>query len=93
MRRSSIGMAMFEIGKTRSPDLPGALNNAVIALFSGTRCGRSDFIRSAEIVQTRATRSISCQVAPITSPVRAAVRIVKASARAKRCHFERKVGP
>ena len=49
---------------------------------SGTRCSFPAFMRSAGIVHTAPLRSISDQRAPITSPVRAAVRIANSSARA-----------
>ena len=50
--------------------------------LSGTRCSRPAFIRRAGMVQTRASRSISLQRAPRTSPERVAVRMANSSARA-----------
>ena len=47
-----------------------------------TRCALPAFIRSAGIVHTRSAKPISVQVAPIASPVRAAVRITNSRARA-----------
>ena len=72
-------------------DLPGkqirsdeafasASTTASAAAVSGTRCSRLPFIRSAGTVHTFDLRFISSQRAPITSPVRAAVRIVNSSA-------------
>ena len=43
---------------------------------SGTRCSTPDFIRSAGMRYSRASRSISAQVAPRVSPDLAAVRTV-----------------
>ncbi len=48
---------------------------------SGTMCSLPAFIRSPGTVQSLLARSISSQVAPITSLVRAAVRIVNSKAR------------
>ena len=49
---------------------------------SGTRCSRCAFMRAAGTVQVLSSKSISFQRAPITSPVRAAVRIKNSSPRA-----------
>ena len=49
---------------------------------SGTRCSLRAFIRSAGTTHSRSATFISDHVAPITSLVRAAVRIVNSSARA-----------
>jgi hypothetical protein len=46
----------------------------------GTRCGSWAFMRAAVMFQTRASMSISSQVAPRTSPLRLAVRIRKSKA-------------
>jgi hypothetical protein len=48
----------------------------------GTRCSRPDFIRAAGIVQSAFFKSTSDQVAPRTSPERAAVSTANSSARA-----------
>jgi len=48
----------------------------------GTRCSRPDFIREAVIVQRDFFKSTSDQVAPRTSPERAAVSTANSSARA-----------
>ena len=52
------------------------------ALRRGTRCSRPAFILAAGTTQTFPFRSISDHLAPITSPVRAAVRMVNSNARA-----------
>jgi hypothetical protein len=49
---------------------------------SGTRCSRAAFIRSAGIVQTAASMSISSHFAPTTSPGRAAVKMQNSKASA-----------
>ena len=49
---------------------------------SGTRCGRSDFMRAAGICQMRVVRLISDQGARRTSSVRMAVRMANSKARA-----------
>ena len=58
--------------------------------LNGTRCSLPAFIRSAGTVQTLADRSISLQRAPMTSPVRAAVRMANSSARAAKPSCSRK---
>lgn len=65
------------------------LSNAFTSLVSGTRCSRPAFIRSAGTVQILWSRSNSFQVAPITSLVRDAVRIVNISALALMLPFLR----
>ena len=70
-------------GKTLSPTSFLILATISTArALKGTRCSRLAFIRLAGIVHTLPLKSISLQVAPITSPVRAAVKIANSSARA-----------
>ena len=59
-----------------------AFRSVTAAVDSGTRCSFPAFMRSAGIVHTRASISISIHVAPRTSPDRAAVKIANSAARA-----------
>jgi len=53
---------------------------SIAGWLSGMRCSLPAFILPSGMVQTPAFRSISCQVAPRTSPDRAAVRMANSSA-------------
>ena len=55
-------------------------SNAMARSVSGMVWSRPAFIRPAGMVHSFASRSNSAHVAPVTSPVRAAVRIVNSSA-------------
>jgi hypothetical protein len=55
---------------------------ATAGVDSGTRCSLPALVRSAGIVQTAPSRSISSHRAPIVSDVRVAVRIQNSSASA-----------
>ena len=56
---------------------------AIARLLSGTWCSFPPFMRSAGTVHTPVSRSISDHFAPITSEVRAAVRMANSRARAE----------
>jgi hypothetical protein len=93
MRRSSMIMAMFESGlsrllpgNTQSPALgfrngATAFRTAEAASDSGTLCSARAFMRVAGTLQTAAFMSTSDHRAPMTSPVRAAVKIAKCEGR------------
>ena len=82
-------LALLATGETN------ALGSGLVASFatsrsassapsdSGTRCSRPAFMRSAGTIQVAACMSNSDHRAPITSPVRAAVRIANRSASAE----------
>ena len=66
------------LGKTRSESAESSIARLMIDTAtsgSGTLCWRIAFVRSAGIVHTRVSRSVSDLRAPRTSPVRVAVRI------------------
>ena len=71
------GLPFLPPGKTKSLSRIALHRSriAAAAAESGTRCSRPAFIRAAGTTQTLSRRSTSSHRAPITSPVRAAVRI------------------
>jgi hypothetical protein len=99
MRRSSASIAMLGSGLSAlPPGNTGASGPASerssaacriatrVAPDSGTRCSRLAFIRPAGTVQMAPARSMSPHVAPIASPVLAAVRMARRSASATPHH-------
>lgn len=62
------------------PPGPSARTRSAACRDRDTRCSRLAFILSAGTVQSERFRSISRQVAPLTSPERAAVRMANSSA-------------